>query len=93
MPTAAEETEYGARFSLRTPGAADTLQIREQASSPTLEQNNQDQGTSNEEAADARNESQEANVQAPPNWSNVMQQSVRMDRRSTTEHSNIPKSG
>jgi hypothetical protein len=90
VPTAAEETEYGARFSLRTPGASDQTQLQGTA----FASGNKDQELQDNEIGDEQVDTEgPASGPGPSNWSNVMQQSVRMDRRSSTEHSVIAKSG
>ncbi len=87
VPTAAEKTEYGARYTSQAPKRIhDTHSIssildEEKANADPPELNTSMESNSPRESA------------VPANWSNVMQQSVRMDRRAITELSNVAQSG
>jgi hypothetical protein len=90
VPTAAEMTEYGVRFVSPTADTTQRMQVTDMSASP------QDVGETPGDPAGLDNvmaSTSPRDSAGPANWSNVMQQSVRMDRRAVTELSNVAPSG
>jgi hypothetical protein len=88
VPTAAEKTEYGTRFTSPTAEAPKLTQDRDNFSSHL------EQERAHDNPPELENDTSPRESAGPAaNWSNVMQQSVRMDRRAATELSNIAQPG